>query len=76
VQRLRVELHHKRALVDKLTHENATLKRLKFAAKSEAYSAEQKSLIPCVACHKPVASEHRLVVIKALREHALRQPAR
>jgi transposase len=45
VQRLRVELHHKSALVDKLTHENATLKRLKFAAKSEAYSAEQKSLL-------------------------------
>jgi transposase len=45
VQRLRIELHHKSALVDKLTHENATLKRLKFAAKSEGYSAEQKSLI-------------------------------
>jgi transposase len=45
VQRLRVELHHKSALVDKLTHENATLKRLKFAAKSEAYTAEQRSLI-------------------------------
>ena len=45
VQRLRVELHHKTALVDKLTHEMAVLKRLKFAAKSEAYSAEQKSLI-------------------------------
>jgi transposase len=45
VQRLRVELHHKSALVDKLTHEMAVLKRLKFAAKSEAYSAEQKSLI-------------------------------
>jgi transposase len=45
VQRLRVELHHKSALVDKLTHENATLKRLKFAAKSEAYNADQKSLL-------------------------------
>ena len=45
VQRLRVELHHKSALVDKLTHEMAVLKRLKFAAKSEAYNAEQKSLI-------------------------------
>jgi len=45
VQRLRVELHHKSALVDKLTHENAVLKRLKFAAKSEAFSAEQKSLL-------------------------------
>jgi transposase len=45
VQRLRVELHHKSALVDKLTHENAVLKRLKFAATSEAYNAEQKSLL-------------------------------
>jgi transposase len=39
------ELAFKQAIIDKLTHENATLKRLKFAAKSEAYSAEQKSLI-------------------------------
>ena len=39
------ELAHKQALIDKLTHENAVLKRLKFAAKSEAYSAEQRSLL-------------------------------
>jgi transposase len=39
------EMAHKQALIDKLTHENATLKRLKFAAKSEAYSAEQRSLL-------------------------------
>ena len=45
VQQLRVELHHKSALVDKLTHEMAVLKRLKFTAKSEAHSGEQKSLI-------------------------------
>jgi len=36
---------HKQALIDKLTYENATLKRLKFAARSEGYSAEQRSLI-------------------------------
>jgi transposase len=35
----------KQAVIDKLTHENAILKRLKFAAKSEAFSAEQKSLL-------------------------------
>jgi len=29
----------KQALIDKLTHEMAVLKRLKFAAKTEAYSA-------------------------------------
>ena len=39
------ELAFKQATIDKLTHENATLKRLKFAARSEGYSAEQKSLI-------------------------------
>jgi hypothetical protein len=45
VQALMKELRHKTALLDKLTHEMAVLKRLKFAAKSEAFSAEQKSLI-------------------------------
>ena len=39
------ELAFKQATIDKLTHENATLKRLKFAARSEGYSAEQRSLI-------------------------------
>ncbi len=39
------EMAHKQALIDKLTHENAVLKRLKFAAKSEAYSTEQRSLL-------------------------------
>ena len=41
----RAEIAFKQAIIDKLTHENAVLKRLKFAAKSEAYSAEQKSLL-------------------------------
>lgn len=35
----------KQARIDKLTHEMAVLKRLKFAAQSEAYSAEQRSLL-------------------------------
>jgi len=35
----------KQATIDKLTHEMAVLKQLKFAAKSEAFTAEQKSLI-------------------------------
>lgn len=43
--RLLVEVRHKQAVIDKLTHENALLKRLKFAAQSERYSAEQKSLL-------------------------------
>ena len=43
------EVAFKQALVDKLTHELAVLKRLKFAATSEKFcaglSAEQKSLL-------------------------------
>ena len=39
------EIAFKQAFIDKLTHEMAVLKRLKFAAQSEAYNAEQKSLL-------------------------------
>ena len=39
------ELRFKQATIDKLTHENAYLKRLKFAAQSERFSAEQRSLL-------------------------------
>jgi len=45
IQRQEREAAFKQATIDKLTHEMAVLKRLKFAAKSEAFSAEQKSLI-------------------------------
>lgn len=41
----RAEVAFKQAVIDKLTHENAILKRLKFAAKSEIFNAEQKSLL-------------------------------
>ena len=44
-QRLITEVRHQQATIDKLTHEMAVLKRLKFAARSEAFSAEQKSLL-------------------------------
>ena len=39
------ELAFKQATIDKITHEMAVLKRLKFAARSEAFNAEQKSLL-------------------------------
>lgn len=42
---MQAEVRYKQAIIDKLTHENAVLKRLKFAATSEAYTAEQKSLL-------------------------------
>ncbi len=35
----------KQAVIDKMTHEMAVLKRLKFAAKSEAFTPEQRSLL-------------------------------
>jgi transposase len=41
----RAEAAFRQAVIDKLTHENAILKRLKFAAQSERFSAEQKSLL-------------------------------
>jgi transposase len=39
------EIAFKQALIDKINHEMAVLKRLKFAAKSEHFNAEQKSLL-------------------------------
>ena len=39
------QLVFKQTVIDKLTHENAILKRLKFAAQSERFSAEQRSLL-------------------------------
>ncbi len=44
-QRLLGELRHKTALLDKLTVENALLKRMKFAAQSERFDPQQKSLL-------------------------------
>ena len=38
------EIAFKQATIDKITYEMAVLKRLKFAAKSDAFSAEQRRL--------------------------------
>jgi transposase len=43
--RLQAELRVKQALIDKLTHEMAILKRHKFAATSEAYTGEHQRLL-------------------------------
>lgn len=43
--RLLAEMHAKQTLIDKLTHEMAVLKRIKFAATSEAYTGEQQRLL-------------------------------
>jgi transposase len=45
IDRREREIAFKQATIDKLTHEMAVLKRLKFAAKSEAFNAEQRSLL-------------------------------
>jgi len=45
VARLRADVLHKQTLIEKLTHENAVLKRLKFAAQSERFNAEQRNLL-------------------------------
>ena len=39
------QIQFKQALIDKLTYENAVLKRLKFDLKSERMNAEQRSLL-------------------------------
>ena len=45
IRRHEREVAFKQATIDKLTHEMAVLKRLKFAARSETFNAEQKSLL-------------------------------
>jgi len=45
VRTLMSEIAFKQATIDKLTHEMAVLKRLKFAARSETFTGEQKSLL-------------------------------
>ena len=44
-QRLLAELRHQRALNEKLAYECAMLKRMKFAAQSERFNAQQRSLL-------------------------------
>ena len=45
IERREREAAFHRATIDKLTHEMAVLKRLKFAARTERFNAEQKSLL-------------------------------
>lgn len=42
---LLLKLRHQSLLLEKLTYENALLKRMKFAAQSERFNAEQRSLL-------------------------------
>ena len=45
VRSMLAQAKHKDAAIEKLTHENAVLKRFKFAARSERFNAEQRSLL-------------------------------
>lgn len=45
VRQLAQQVKFNQALIDKLTHENALLKRLKFAAQSERFTPEQRNLL-------------------------------
>ena len=45
VQRLLADIKHKQAQIDKLAYEMALLKRLKFAAKTEAMNTDQRNLL-------------------------------
>ncbi len=45
IERRDREIAFKQAIIDKINHEMAVLKRLKFAARSEHFNAEQKSLL-------------------------------
>jgi transposase len=45
VRSMLAQAKHKDAVIEKLTHENAVLKRLKFTAQSERFNAEQRSLL-------------------------------
>ncbi|MBC5784860.1 IS66 family transposase [Ramlibacter sp. USB13] len=78
--RLLTEAKHKDAVIEKLTHENAVLKRLKFAAQSERFNAEQKSLLDETldADLQAVAEETEHLAPRAAapreRQQAKRQP--
>jgi len=72
------EIAFKQATIDKITHEMAVLKRLKFAAKSEHFSAEQKSLLEEAidADLEALQRELEQLVPEAPAERDKRQPKR
>ena len=80
VQSLRQTVSFKQATIDKLTHENALLKRLKFAAQSERFSAEQRSLLEetldedTQAVHDEMAQLSAEPIAPRVKEQPKRQP--
>jgi len=80
VQSLRQTVSFKQATIDKLTHENALLKRLKFAAQSERFSAEQRSLLEetldedTQAVHDEMAELNTEPIPARVKDQPKRQP--
>ena len=64
-QRLLAELRHQRALNEKLAYECALLKRLKFAAKSERHSADQRNLLEDELDSDLAAVEHEIEQLRS-----------
>ena len=76
VQRLYGELKHKQALIDKLTHENAVLKRLKFAAQSEHFSAEQRNWLEEALDEDTQAVADEIAQLQPVKSDARQAPKR
>ncbi|PVY87416.1 transposase [Acidovorax sp. 99] len=80
VQSLRQTVSFKQITIDKLTHENALLKRLKFAAQSERFSAEQRSLLEetldedTQAVHDEMAELNAEPIPARVKDQPKRQP--
>jgi transposase len=77
-RRLMAEMRVKQVLIDKLTHEMATLKRLKFAAASEAYTGERQQLLfeTIEADLEALSTEIEKLVPTAPAEREKQQPKR
>jgi transposase len=69
-QRLLQELRLKEVINEKLAFELATLKRLKFAAKSEAFNSEQRSLLEDALEEDLKAVAKELAALQAIKPEA------
>lgn len=58
-KRLIAKVHFKQATIEKLTHENAVLKRLKFAAQSERFATDQRSVLEQTLEARPAGHRRR-----------------
>lgn len=73
-QRLMAELRHQRALNEKLAYECALLKRLKFAAKSEHHSLDQRNLLEEELDGDLAAVEHEIEQLRPAPASTEKQP--